>query len=411
MFESLLDLNRETNFEFMNRSMLDFCWEKLHTGHWQQVNQCWRVLYSFLQILHVLTKLDRMVGFIKMPIDEFDRLDVIGSVMPQLIIHLDLSLIMGLSILDGFASKLVHKLHNLFVFYFPNSNYLDLLKRLDQISADNFKISTETICLEALGYYSSDRLELRPLDRIESPTLEAFSQLMHNKQPFIVTKAIQFWPACSKTNLSNNWTLAYWFKNFAYRLVPIEIGSKYTDLNWGQELITIGQFIERFVIAETRLKGYLAQYQLFLQIPELGQDVYTPDYCMSNGIDTDHDEIDINVWFGPANTISPLHHDGDRANLLSQIDGFKLVILYPASETSNLYQHPDKMLHNTSQVDMDCLDFEKFPDLVKANGFVGILGPGEMLYIPPHCWHYVRSLSISFSVNFWWNVTSEFLSF
>jgi hypothetical protein len=31
-----------------------------------------------------------------------------------------------------------------------------------------------------------------------------------------------------------------------------------------------------------------------------------------------------------------------------------------------------------------------------------ILGPGEMLYIPRHTWHYVRSLSVSFSASFWW---------
>jgi lysine-specific demethylase 8 len=31
-----------------------------------------------------------------------------------------------------------------------------------------------------------------------------------------------------------------------------------------------------------------------------------------------------------------------------------------------------------------------------------ILEPGEMLYIPAGWWHYVRSLSSSASVNFWW---------
>jgi len=32
-----------------------------------------------------------------------------------------------------------------------------------------------------------------------------------------------------------------------------------------------------------------------------------------------------------------------------------------------------------------------------------VLGPGDTLYIPVGWWHYVRSLSISFSVSFWWN--------
>jgi len=30
-----------------------------------------------------------------------------------------------------------------------------------------------------------------------------------------------------------------------------------------------------------------------------------------------------------------------------------------------------------------------------------ILAPGDMLFIPSKHWHYVRSLSPSFSVNFW----------
>jgi lysine-specific demethylase 8 len=32
-----------------------------------------------------------------------------------------------------------------------------------------------------------------------------------------------------------------------------------------------------------------------------------------------------------------------------------------------------------------------------------ILEPGDTLYIPVGWWHYVRSLSVSFSVSFWWN--------
>lgn len=31
-----------------------------------------------------------------------------------------------------------------------------------------------------------------------------------------------------------------------------------------------------------------------------------------------------------------------------------------------------------------------------------VLRPGQMLYIPPGWWHFVRSLSVSFSVSFWW---------
>lgn len=31
-----------------------------------------------------------------------------------------------------------------------------------------------------------------------------------------------------------------------------------------------------------------------------------------------------------------------------------------------------------------------------------VLEEGEMIYIPPKWWHYVRSLTPSLSVSFWW---------
>ena len=68
------------------------------------------------------------------------------------------------------------------------------------------------------------------------------------------------------------------------------------------------------------------------------------------------------------------------------------------------------MLSNTSQIDV-----ERFEDVANNNGYDTqfpefksvpfhefILEEGEMLYIPPKHWHYVRALETSFSVSFWW---------
>jgi len=60
------------------------------------------------------------------------------------------------------------------------------------------------------------------------------------------------------------------------------------------------------------------------------------------------------------------------------------------------------MLDNTSQVNVEDIDCERFPEFSKAPYFECILNEGEMLYIPEKWWHYVRSLSVSFSVSFWW---------
>lgn len=46
---------------------------------------------------------------------------------------------------------------------------------------------------------------------------------------------------------------------------------------------------------------------------------------------------------------------------------------------------------------------ESFPAVGEAPFWDCVLGEGEVLYIPVGWWHYVRGLSASFSVSFWWN--------
>jgi hypothetical protein len=46
---------------------------------------------------------------------------------------------------------------------------------------------------------------------------------------------------------------------------------------------------------------------------------------------------------------------------------------------------------------------EEFPGFKDARYIEGILAPGECLYLPVGWWHYIRSLTPSFSVSFWFN--------
>lgn len=45
----------------------------------------------------------------------------------------------------------------------------------------------------------------------------------------------------------------------------------------------------------------------------------------------------------------------------------------------------------------------EFPLFKDAEFVEAILGPGECLFIPRGWWHYVKSLSPSCSVSFWWD--------
>ena len=55
----------------------------------------------------------------------------------------------------------------------------------------------------------------------------------------------------------------------------------------------------------------------------------------------------------------------------------------------------DECQDGVERVDIE--EFKKIP-YVEC-----ILEEGDTLYIPIGWWHYVRGLSVSFSVSFWWN--------
>lgn len=186
------------------------------------------------------------------------------------------------------------------------------------------------------------------------------------------------------------------------RTVPVEVGSRYTDEDWSQTLLTVNEFIDRYILNKDGVKalGYLAQHQLFDQIPELKDDIRLPDYCCLG--EGDEEDITVNAWFGPGGTVSPLHQDPQQ-NFLAQVVGSKYIRLYSPEDTGKLYPHQSQLLHNTSQVEVENPDAERFPEFAKAPYLECVLQPGDVLFIPVRHWHYVRSLELSFSVSFWWS--------
>jgi lysine-specific demethylase 8 len=226
---------------------------------------------------------------------------------------------------------------------------------------------------------------------IQTFSMMKISEFEVLSQPGVFRNAVRHWPAISNRSWNN---LEYLNRLGGHRLVPVEIGSSYTQKNWTQKIIPFNEFLSS--LTDSKSIVYLAQFNLLDHVKELECDISVPDYCYAK----QSEEPIINIWMGPRGTVSPCHHD-PYDNIFAQIVGYKYIRLF--SPDSNLYPYPaDQMLSNTSQIDVENeKDLEKYPDF-PIHGYQDIiLGPGDLLYIPKGWWHYVRSLSVSFSASFW----------
>jgi lysine-specific demethylase 8 len=245
--------------------------------------------------------------------------------------------------------------------------------------------------------------------------------------PCIIRGLTDHWPAMTARPWNKpSYLLAQTFNG--RRLVPVEVGRSYVDDGWGQELITFRELLSRMEHDTPDSPSYLAQHELFTQLPRLRNDIPTPDLCHTSppphplSPSMNKPELPlplVNAWFGPAGTITPLHTDGYH-NLLAQVVGAKYVRLYSPLDSEALCPRGEDDdgidMHNTSTIDVGVAEGwdpppagEAAPDDIELAEFRGlrrweaILEPGDVLYVPIGWWHYVRSLSISFSVSFWWN--------
>lgn len=122
-----------------------------------------------------------------------------------------------------------------------------------------------------------------------------------------------------------------------------------------------------------------------------------------------------NLWIGPGAHMESLHYDAMDGTLM-QFHGSKRILLFPPSQTFNLYPFPFyahlryglKLRSWFSRVYPDNPDFAAFPKLREAlkHKYDIILNAGELLYIPAGWWHEITSLGEEMvcSVNRFWRV-------
>jgi hypothetical protein len=456
---------------------LKLAYQKLHDVPYKDVKTCWRRLYADASLWQVVRVVEAHEDEVNRGAGVREREDgKKGDWLDEVVRMLDMALI-----LTGAPEReeLVELWFSALKDTLPACCAVKAIHKGDdsERSAKRRRLSPSTQTPRLPSSFAATLPKPLPQLRCPIPRAQAFSLTAFQKKlsnisthtPVIIEGAIEHWPALAERPWNDP---AYWMEQTlgGRRLVPVEVGKSYTDEGWGQRIVTFREFMETYMFRDSigdgsdlqetdesglegreesaeilKQTGYLAQHDLFAQIPALRADISIPDYCYCDPAPSSHlthikstsdlEEPLLNAWFGPAGTVSPLHTDPYH-NILAQVVGYKYVRLYASSETEKLcprgVDENGVDMSNTSQVDLDkamavwpetscwvgrreagCEDdalreiregFEaKFPTFRDATYLEAILAPGECLYLPVGWWHYIRSLTPSFSVSFWFS--------
>ncbi|XP_039696112.1 bifunctional peptidase and arginyl-hydroxylase JMJD5 isoform X5 [Pteropus medius] len=287
--------------------ILDYSWERLNTGAWQDVDKDWRRVYSFGCLLKTMCLCEA-------PGD--------ATTVATALKVCDMGLLMGAAIFEDILIRVAAVLQ------------MHLLsgKRPVRGPTQEPPITKKARAERAS---SPDVTAGGAVPRLHCPSLQHFRErYLLPQRPVILEGVVDHWPCMRK------WSLEYIQEIAGCRTVPVEVGSRYTDEEWSQRLMTVSEFVGQYI--------------------------------------------------------------------LNEVIGRKYIRLYSPQESEALYPHDTHLLHNTSQVDVEHPDLEKFPKFAEAPFLSCILSPGEVLFIPVKYWHYVRALDLSFSVSFggpsqaWW---------
>ena len=383
--------------------LIQLAYDKIHSYPFSAVPVCWRRLYTDASIVKAVLAIKSHLANADGKAIEDDEwvTDVVKT--------LDMALIMtGAPLRESMIEELITALQTHIEPERPSKR---------QRVEDSFPVSD----------FSAPELRFS-IPRRSVTSMSEFEKHIQDPTPLLFQDALTHWPALHE----RPWKSPAYLMGKTFggrRLIPVEIGRSYTDEGWGQSIIAFKEFMQRYLLGERQSEktGYLAQHDLFSQIPSLRNDISIPDYCYTSppppplGTPLANKEIPqleeplLNAWFGPAGTISPLHTDPYH-NILCQVVGKKYVRLYRPQESEKLYPRGVEEggidMGNTSQVDVEAMEQHMeqevgadsdFPLFRKAPFVETILSEGECLYIPAGWWHYVRSLTVSFSVSFWWN--------
>ena len=243
-------------------------------------------------------------------------------------------------------------------------------------------------------YRQLSLLSEKPIERRGNISRSDFlNEYYSANRPVIITGIMERWKALSL------WSPEYLKQACGDIVVEITSGRESDprfELNLEQHKVRLPlrEYIDKVLFGGETNDYYLVANNFFLKeegAKQLFDDIEQfPEY-LDNSKPTENGSF----WFGPAGTITPLHHDVMNI-LVAQVYGRKKFMLIPSNHAHLMYNEKGVF----SEIDLDRPDFTKYPILEQVRPYEVVLEPGEVLFVPVGWWHHVRALDISITMSF-----------
>ncbi|PTM03358.1 MAG: cupin [Bacteroidetes bacterium] len=233
------------------------------------------------------------------------------------------------------------------------------------------------------------KLNLQEIPRVKTITKQEFlKHYLKPQKPVVIERCIEDWPAFTKWNLEYMKTIA------GDKMVPLydDRPVDYKDgFNEPHAKMKMSDYVELLKSKPTKFRIFL--WNILKEVPQLQNDYKYPDFglrLMKN--------LPM-LFFGGTNSSTFMHYDIDLANIFHfHFEGEKECILFDQKQNKHLYKIPHSLI-TREDIDFSNPDFEKWPALKNAQGYITNLNHGEVLYMPEGYWHYMKYITPGFSMS------------
>ena len=220
-----------------------------------------------------------------------------------------------------------------------------------------------------------------------------YAEFYYRNRPVVVRGLMDSWPALEI------WTPSFFRERFGSATVEIAAGRnmdpRFED-NFEQHRRTVSfrEYVDMLEYGGATNDYYLVAKNELLANPSFHalQEHFEapPGYLRP-----ERSERDPRMWLGPRGTLTPLHHDSCNI-FFGQVYGRKHIKLLPPYDIDKVYNDKDCF----SPVDLEAIDYDRFPAMRNASVLNIVVGPGDFLFIPIGWWHWVKALDVSISLSF-----------